>query len=101
MRSHPLQGWHTFSDHVYNSSLMQEARNTERHGFAWGSSTRLRDNKIQFVSAGNLVMDKPENERGNGDKEGGEEESPPQDINKAIGADLDEAPRHSPSQRQV
>ncbi len=43
-------------------TLSQEARNTERHGSFWGNSSRLRDNKIQFVSAGKLGMDPNESE---------------------------------------
>lgn len=39
--------------------MIQEARNTERHTLGWGNS-RLRDNAVSFVSAGNLVREDPE-----------------------------------------
>ena len=39
--------------------MMQEARNTDRHGFGWGS-TKLRDNAVTFVSAGTLSREEPQ-----------------------------------------
>ena len=36
------------------------ARDTERHAFGWRNSGRLRDNAVQFVSAGNLGIDERE-----------------------------------------
>ena len=38
---------------------MQEARNTDRHVSGWGAS-RLRDNAVTFVSAGNLSREEPQ-----------------------------------------
>jgi hypothetical protein len=69
---------------------MQEARNTERHGFAWGSSTRLRDSKIQFVSAGNLGMNSLDSERDNVDGDGVQEDGPPEIVRPTSKAKLDE-----------
>ena len=43
-------------------SMSQEARDTGRHFSAWGSQSRLRDNAITFVSAGNLHMDEDQDE---------------------------------------
>lgn len=54
--------------------MSQEARNTERHTAAWGA-TRLRDQAINFVSAGNLVrneLDTPPDDT----KQPSEQESP-------------------------
>ena len=54
-----LNDWQQFSDSnaslPYNMpfSMAQAARNTDRHAMAWGSS-RLREQGITFVSAGNL-----------------------------------------------
>ena len=39
--------------------MMQEARNTDRHASGWGVS-RLRDNAVTFVSAGNLSREEPQ-----------------------------------------
>jgi hypothetical protein len=96
MRSQALQGWQSFSDKSHTSTLIQEARNTERHGFAWGSSARLRDNKVQFVSAGNLGMNKPESEGDDVDGEDQEENGLLQAVGKKSQADLDEIPPESP-----
>jgi hypothetical protein len=62
MRNQSLQDWQSFTNQTHASSLIQEARNTGHHGFGWGNSTRLRDNKIQFVSAGNLDMNNSKGE---------------------------------------
>ena len=43
-------------------SMSQEARDTGRHFSAWGSQSRLRDNAITFVSAGNLHMNEDQDE---------------------------------------
>ena len=81
-RSKALQGWHSFSDQEPNSThpttLSQEARNTERHASFWGSASRLRDNKIQFVSAGKLSM-----EQSDGEPEDIEEDANPTAISEA------------------
>jgi hypothetical protein len=58
-RAAALQGWQEYastpSQGPASFSLRNEARNTDRHG-DW-FNTRLRDNKIAFVSAGNLVRE--------------------------------------------
>lgn len=61
-RPPPSSDWQDFSE--LNSrngfSMSQEARNTERHG-NW-SNTKLRDQKVAFVSAGNLTRQEVESE---------------------------------------
>jgi hypothetical protein len=89
-RGQALQGWQLSSDQTYTSTLMQEARNTERHDFAWGHSTRLRDNKVQFVSAGNLRIDNLDNE---GDDM--QEDDLPEIVKTTSEAELDEIPPES------
>lgn len=58
-RSDALQGWQDYASSpnkgLSGFSLRNEARNTDRHG-DW-FNTRLRDSKISFVSAGNLVRE--------------------------------------------
>jgi hypothetical protein len=76
---------------------MQEARNTERYGFAWGNSTRLRDNKIQFVSAGNLGMNDPDGEGDDVNGDGVHEDGPPEIAKPTSKAELDEIPPESTS----
>ena len=96
-RGQALQGWQSFSDQTYTSTLVQEARNTERHGFAWGSSTRLRDNKIQFVSAGHLGMNNSDSERDGINGDDVQEDGPPEIMNPTSKAELDEiSPERTP-----
>ncbi|KAN0101766.1 hypothetical protein V8E51_012276 [Hyaloscypha variabilis] len=40
-------------------TLQEEARNTERHQSFWATDQRLRDTKVNFVSAGTLDSTKP------------------------------------------
>ncbi|KIW28363.1 uncharacterized protein PV07_08033 [Cladophialophora immunda] len=57
-----LHDWQDFSDsnspHPPHSmlSMTQTARNTERHAMSWGS-TRLREQRITFISAGDLKQE--------------------------------------------
>ncbi|KIW87398.1 uncharacterized protein Z519_12034 [Cladophialophora bantiana CBS 173.52] len=57
-----LQDWQDFSDssspYPRNTvlSMTQTARNTERHAMSWGS-TRLREQRITFISAGDLKQE--------------------------------------------
>jgi hypothetical protein len=102
LRSQALQGWQSFADHTHTSTLIQEARNTERHGFAWGNSARLRDNKIQFVSAGNLGMNKSDSEGNDVDADDLEEHGPPEALNKTRQTDVNEAvPEHPRSSQDL
>jgi hypothetical protein len=94
-RSQVLQGWQSFSDQTYTSTLMQEARNTERHGFAWGHSTRLRDNKVQFVSAGNLRMDNSDSEGDGVNGDDMQEDGLPEIVKTTSKTELDEIPPES------
>ena len=94
-RGQALQGWQSFSDQTYTSTLMQEARNTERHGFAWGHSTRLRDNKVQFVSAGNLRMDNSDSEGDDVNGDDMQEDGLPEIVKTTSKAELDEIPPES------
>jgi hypothetical protein len=58
-RAEALQGWQDYASSPNQGpssfSLRNEARNTDRHG-DW-FNTRLRDSKVSFVSAGNLVRE--------------------------------------------
>jgi R3H domain/G-patch domain len=71
---------------------MQEARNTERYGFAWGNSTRLRDHKVQFVSAGNLEMNDSDGKEDNVNGDGVHEDGQPETVKPASKAEQDEIP---------
>ncbi|KAH6721368.1 hypothetical protein BKA61DRAFT_666121 [Leptodontidium sp. MPI-SDFR-AT-0119] len=42
-------------------TLQEEARNTERHQSFWNTDQRLRDSRVNFVSAGRTVPTEPEN----------------------------------------
>jgi hypothetical protein len=94
-RGQALQGWQLFSDQTYTSTLMQEARNTERHDFAWGHSTRLRDNKIQFVSAGNLRIDNLDREGDDINGDDMQEDGLREIVKTTSKAELDEIPPES------
>lgn len=58
--------------------MSQEARNTERHATGWGS-TRLRDQTVAFVSAGNLVREELDTEEQDGDTGQERDDLPPED----------------------
>jgi G-patch domain len=53
--------------------MMQEARNTDRHASGWGAS-RLRDNAVSFISAGNLTREEPPEKQTYGSSSSEEEE---------------------------
>ncbi|KAK5061229.1 hypothetical protein LTR84_007771 [Exophiala bonariae] len=59
-RPPPSNDWQDFSDPKPRGgfSMSQEARNTERHA-GWGN-TKLRDQRVLFVSAGNLTRQEAE-----------------------------------------
>ncbi|KIV81901.1 hypothetical protein PV11_04050 [Exophiala sideris] len=90
-----LQDWQDFSDsgspHARNGmfSMSQEARNTERHVTGWGS-TRLRDQTVAFVSAGNLVRDELDTEEKEGDTAEESRDIPSEDPHPAPVSSVDD-----------
>ena len=97
MRSQALQGWQSFSNQTHTSTLFQEARNTERHGFAFENSTRLRDNRVQFVSAGRLGMTKGDSEEDDVEGDALERDDRPNSVGETNLDKLDGLPSESPS----
>ena len=51
--------WNSKADALAGFTLQEEARNTERHQSFWDTDRRLRDTRVNFVSAGTLESTKP------------------------------------------
>jgi len=51
--------WRFNADRLVGFTLQEEARNTERHQSFWATDQRLRDTKVNFVSAGPLESTNP------------------------------------------